>query len=293
MLVSFIALVSFLLGLLVPRDIAPLRSLSVWLMRNSDNGKLAITIVGSAFVALVLVLLLSGCTTTSGGSAAKVTLWNPLTWFSGSAGRESDRAANAEVKAKADAIKAAQKTAHETSQALAAAPDSRPVEVARESAQTTVSLLDQAAGPLTASEVAVIKSQVTNLLSENAKLREEGEKMRLSARENIAELSDKLAKAQARADAATTDLKAAFARENEMANTLRNQRFMLVAVATLAAIGYAASLYLRFAYGSIPQAVGRGLMQLRATDPKAGELATSIFDSLLNRAEQARIAKHS
>lgn len=245
----------------------------------------AIVACGLAFV------LVSGCSSTTG--AGKVTAWNPTTWFSGSAGRTT-ASANAKVdEAQAKIVKAAQKTAHETKEALVSAPESRPVVVAREAAGQTVTLLDQAAGPLTMEESTRIREQVTKLVSENVQLRQEGEKMRNEARDGMAELSAKLAKAEAGAENASKGLQAAFARENELANQLRNQRFLLIVAVSVAAIGYLGVLYLRFAYGGIPAAIGRGLTQLRTTHPESGDLATKIFDSYLNRNEQHSISRHS
>jgi hypothetical protein len=243
-------------------------------------------------IVLTCSLLLAGCIAPA-GSAGKVTLWNPATWFSGSAGRDAGRADAKQEAAERAVIKAAQKTAHETAVALASAPQSRPVEVARESAGVTVGLLDQAAGPLTAEETARVRDQIGKLLSETASLRAEGERLRAENRETVATLSDKLAKAEAGKEAATRDLQAAFVRENELANSLRNQRFILWAVAILAVLGYAGLWYLRIVYGGMPNAIGRGLAELRARNPGAAEAATAIFDSHLNRSEQQRIARHS
>lgn len=243
-------------------------------------------------IVVILGLLAAGCAHNP-GAAGSVTFWNPTTWFSGSAGREADRADQKQAAAEAKVIEAAQRTAHETVEALASAPSSRPVEVARESAGVTVSLLDQAAGPLTAADSAAIREQVRKLLSDNAALRREGEQARQDSREMIGALSEKLAKAEAGKEAATKDLQAAFARENELANTLRNQRFIIWAVVIAAVLGYVGLLYLRLAYGGIPNAIGRGLSELRAKDPAAAGVATQIFDSLLNRAEQQRISRHT
>lgn len=243
-------------------------------------------------LAVFVVLTLAGCTSPV-GSAGKVTVWNPATWFSGSEGRQAGRADERQEKARAEVIDAAQRTAHETVEALAAAPASRPVEIARESAGVTVTLLDQAAGPLTAEESARIREQVRALLSDNEALRRQGEKLRAENRETVATLSDKLAKAEAGREAATKDLQAAFARENELANKLRNQRFILWATIIIGAIGYLGVLYLRFAYGGLPNAIGRGLAELRARDTDAGDLATNIFDTYLNRHEQRRISRNT
>lgn len=51
----------------------------------------------------------------------------------------------------------------------------------------------------------------------------------------------------------------------------------------LGIIGYGLLLWVRYKFGSIPQAVGKGLAELRSKNPEAAALATSIFDSNLNR----------
>lgn len=61
----------------------------------------------------------------------------------------------------------------------------------------------------------------------------------------------------------------------------------------LAAIGYGLFLWVRYKFGSIPQAVGKGLAELRSKNPEAASLVTSIFDSNLNRHEQSAIAEHA
>lgn len=242
--------------------------------------------------AILTIFLLTSCTTANHG-AGHVTFWNPMTWFSGHAGRA---AASAETKANVArdaAVAAAQKTAHETAEALAVAPESRPVSVARESAKVTVTLLDQAQGPLTVDEVSRIRKQVTALLSENEALRKQGEELRENSRSQLMRISQQLDDAEKAKAKATGDLQAAFVRENELANTLRNQRFVIIAVGILAALGYAAMLYVRFAYGGIPEAIGRGLSELRAKNQPAGDLATQIFDAYLSRKEQSKIARHT
>lgn len=56
---AFIFVCGFALGLIVPRDIAPMRRFSAWLMRHHDNRALAITVIAIAFA--VLMLMLTGC----------------------------------------------------------------------------------------------------------------------------------------------------------------------------------------------------------------------------------------
>ena len=64
-------------------------------------------------------------------------------------------------------------------------------------------------------------------------------------------------------------------------------------MAALAAIGYGLFLWARWKFGGIPQALGKGLAELRAKHPELGTIATDIFDKNLNRHEQAQIAQHA
>ena len=163
--------------------------------------------------------------------------------------------------------------------------------VAADSNASTVALLDQAAGPLEAQDIARLRAQVAGLLSDNAELRAKAESQRAADSRSIADVSAALAKAEAASEQAAAKLRTAYERENQLANELRSQRalfWIACAVAALVAIGW---LYARFALGGIPNAVGAGLARLRATNPQAGELATNIFDQLLNRHEQERISR--
>jgi len=236
--------------------------------------------------ALILVCLaLTGCASRSGAR-----WYNPTTWLSGSEGRAVVRTEGKVATASAEVLRAAQKTAHETQLALVAAPASRPVDVARESNDATVSALDQIAGPLTVAEVAGLRAQVAGLLSEVALQRAAAEKERQERRDNLASASQAIDELNAKLRAQQQELKAGFERENAVANAYRNVKFALYGTAALALIAFAGLTYLRLAYGGIPQAIGRGLFELRAKNPEAGALATQLLDSYLNRAEQRRIA---
>lgn len=171
-------------------------------------------------IAITTALLFTGCASTSG-----VKWYNPWTLFSGSEGR-----AVAKTEAKVEATSAkllreAQGTAHETQIALAAAPESRPVEVARESNDATVAALDQVAGPLTVAEAAQLRQQVAGLLSEVAKERANAEQERQGRRETMASASTAIDELRAKLAAAQADLKVGFERENAVANQYRNVKF--------------------------------------------------------------------
>ena len=234
---------------------------------------------------LALSLLLTGCA----GSGAK--WYAPATWWSHAPADKVDKALSKEESARHAVVKAAQRSAHSTAIALASAPDSRPVEVATSSNNEAVALLDQAAGPLEAKEVAALRTTIGGLLSENAEIRAKAEAQRARDAKGIAEVSAALAKAEAASQEAAAKLRIAFERENQLANELRSQRALFWIACGIALLLALAWLYVRFALGGIPNAIGRGLADLRARNPQAGQLATEIFDQLLNRHEQARIAK--
>jgi hypothetical protein len=237
-------------------------------------------------LAAVAILSLTGCTTAPGSK-----WYAPATWFSHAPADRVDRAQDKEEVARHAVVKAAQRSAHSTAAALAVAPASRPVAVAADSNASAVALLDQAAGPMEAQDLASLRATVAGLLSENAEIRAKAEAQRATEARTIGEVSAALAKAEAKSEEAAGKLRTAYERENALANELRSQRalfWIAVAVAALVAAGW---LYARFALGGIPNAVGAGLARLRATNPQAGELATNIFDQLLNRHEQERISR--
>lgn len=64
-------------------------------------------------------------------------------------------------------------------------------------------------------------------------------------------------------------------------------------MALLALVGFGLYAWVQFKFGGIPKALGAGLAELRSKHPEAGALATAIFDTNLNRHEQAAIAKHA
>lgn len=236
--------------------------------------------------AAAIALLCAGCATTSGAR-----WYAPATWFSHAPAAALDKAEKGEDAARHDLIKSAQRNAHSTQAAIAAAPASRPVATAADFAASTVAALDQAAGPLKTGEIDKVNTIVDGLLSENATVRAGAERARASEKSALADISARLDRAQSESEQAGARLRAAFDRENALANELRSQRALIWIVGALAGLCALGWLYAKIAFGGIPNAVGRGLASLRTRDPAAGELATQIFDSLLNRSEQQKIAK--
>jgi hypothetical protein len=256
--------------------------------QHTDNDLAWAALLAVAVAMVALVVLFSGCASTTNTGAK---WYAPATWFSHRPADTVDAANAKEDRARIAVIKSAQRATHETALALASAPPSRPVEVATSTNADAVVLLDQAAGPLTAAEAAQLRATVAGLLSDNSKLREAAEATRLKEQRSVAEVSAALATAESKSEAAEARLRAAFDRENALANELRGQRALVWIAGGVAVLLAAGWLYAQIALGGIPAAAGRALGQLRATNPAAAEAITPLLDTYLNRHEQARIRK--
>ena len=212
-------------------------------------------------------LLLSGCAAPS----ASPTWWNPGTWFSGKAGdrvdvhRKDVRDHQADLSITRDTlIGEAHEQAVLTDIALEYAPDSRPVEVARGSAEKTVVILDEANGATDKSRLIELESLIGGLLSENEEIRTDAEKLLTEKdREISARIEDKnqaeaaLLEAKAKLAESVGLLEVAFDRENALANKYRNVRFAFIGLLILAVVGGLIALYLRFmGMGALGSVVG-------------------------------------
>lgn len=219
----------------------------------------------------------------------------PATWFSHAPANAVDSAHEKETAAERAAVKLAQKATHETEIALGAATDSRPVTVARESTRTARGLLDQIAGPLTAAELGELRATIAGLLSDNAQIRAEAERNHARDTQTVAEISARLAKTQAASEAAEKGLRAAFERENNLANELRSARALHWILGGCAVLALAGWVYVRFFLGGIPGAVGSMLAKMEKSHPdlagtpeNPGPLRIAL-NSGANRHEQATI----
>lgn len=237
----------------------------------------------------LLCLLLAGCASSGSG----VRWYAPATWFSGSEGRAVEKAEKRQESAENAAGKALQRSVHETDLALRSAPASRAVEVATESSAQAVTLADQLYGPLTAAEASALRAQIAGLLSENAQIRADAEKARQKGRDEALEASQRLAEAQSETADVKEKLEAAFRRENALANDLRAQRWLAWIAGVIALLCAAGWVYVKFALGGLPGAIAKGLSALRAKGAIPPAHEDNVFDSYLNRHEQALIAKHT
>lgn len=237
------------------------------------------------FLTILLALSLTGCASTGGSR-----WYAPATWFSHGAADKVDKASAKVAVYQDDAVKLAQKAAHETQVALLAAPVSRPVDVAVASNDTAVALLDQSQGSLPVADVAAIRVAVQNLLSDNAEIRAKAEKDRAVEATNIAKISSKLSDAVTESRTANNKLRTAYDRENALANDLRSAHalhWILGGVAVLAAAGW---FYIRFFLGGVPNAIGSAIASIERKSPSLADELRTHLDSALNRHEQKAVA---
>lgn len=247
----------------------------------------------------VVILATPACQSPGAGTGKR--WYNPTTWFSGSEGAKAAKTEAKLTDAKEQAIDAAKVSVHETQEALAGAPASRQVEVAKASNDNAVALLDQVAGPLTAKELAAIREKIRLLTSELAEERARGELLRKADTERLSALSDRLAELTEQKAKATADLAAAFVRENSLANELRNERwwswFWRITLGLVAVLALAGFVYVRLTLGGLPTALGKSLTQFRTADPDGAARLTGLLDINTTPAEQSLIrllaAKHS
>lgn len=273
--------------------------------------------------AILCLLLLSGCVGDRTGGAI---WWNPTTWASRAAPAAADRAAakvdsarTAESQAADAAVQAAHMEFAKTDLALAAAPDSRPVALARRTAANGLGLLDQVR-PLTAAEAAEVRQLVADLLSDNAQTVAAAEAKQRTAEEKVAAIGRDLEEARAKLERreaeltkANGQLREAYDRENALANKVRNFWFIVGGLALLWVFGNVLSVAARFHPGlagvsrivngvAAPafafaearaadglQKVGHALARAKEAMPEAAEKLVTIFDTETDRDHQRAI----
>ena len=240
---------------------------------------------------LLMFLVMPGCQSAGGGSGVK--WYNPGTWFSGKAGRESAAIEAKTDKAEDKALREAQKAVKATGEALAVAPDSLPVATAKQSNADAQSLLDQLAGPMTAEDAARVREQVRLLTSSLEEERRLGAEMRRESTERVAKISAELAKLAEMKRQNDADLAKAFERENSLANELRNERwwswFWRITIGVAAVLALAGWVYVRLTLGGLPTALGKTLKTARENNPALAEMLTSTLDVNLSPTEQKLI----
>jgi len=193
-------------------------------------------------------------------------------------GTPLDRVEAKEVKqtaAQVKLLKASQEAAHKADVALAAAPESRPVEVARDFTAEAVAGLDQALGSPSAGDAAQWKDLVRRLLSENEQIRAKADRERGADREQIAKLGDKYASAVAATERAEAKNREYEAKIEGLADIVRKVIFIGGAVVGLWLLSQLLSIAARFnpafsAAASIVSGIAAPATQFALTRAKAG-----------------------
>lgn len=242
------------------------------------------------------MLCLAGCSSPRSGS----TWWNPSTWFSGREGVAVEQAQvnlearkEAVVDARNDVLIAAQIEVHKTGAALDLAPTDDPaVRVAARTNTNATDLLDKALGAPEAGDLAALRQMVTDLVAQvPAALAEQvaAEERARGASTALAQSREDLAKAQHALGAAQDRLANAFARENALANQLRNERLLKYAGAGASILLALAAWYFRSGKVALVKGVGTALADLRS-DTAVSAAAVNALDVNLSPALQTLIA---
>ena len=242
---------------------------------------------------LVLALLLGGCVSAPSGKH----WWSPKTWFSSTPASQVTKIGVSENYARQVLLIDAQGEVEKTVRVLELAPESAAVTVAKRTAGNASTLLTQANGPLAFDVLADFDKWVVAILSGNQADKLAAEAKQAKDERRFAKDSEEFRKLQKDLDEANAKLLTAFGKENELADTLRNERALRVWIigggSVLLLVVGAGWLYSQIATGGIPKAIGGMLKGLDESDPEKANLIRSLLDPVTNRIEQALIRKHT
>ena len=233
------------------------------------------------YLPLVFCFLLAGCVSQPGWS-----LLRPGTWFQGRAAAAVVENQTQETKVADTAVTAAHEEIFKTTLALADAPASLQVEVARRTAGNAVAILNQRE-PLSAAKVFDAQTVVKGLLARVTT----AEAAQQKAEGNISALAEQLESIRTQAKKLADARDAEAAKNLELANELRNERFLkyggmaLSGILGLAAFAYRANLF------SLQGGVANGLAALHAK-LGAGDTSTAAIDTLQHEIDALTTPAH-
>jgi hypothetical protein len=257
--------------------------------------------------AIICLALLAGCASPLNPQWSLVA---PGTWFSSREAHAADRAHAAESKAEAKVDDKESKLVHAATVEVfkaSVAAQSLPAGLAKDTTTRFIAgglgLLQQVS-PLSAGESSDGTKIAQGLLSEQVEKRLEAEKRQVATEaanlklsEDLTKLQAELDKAKQAADSKDAALRKAFDRENALADELRIKQAWAWIASGIAILGVLAALYVKYALGGIPGALGAGLARISQKNAAAADLLKSELDAHLNRDEQARVRaafnKHS
>lgn len=225
-----------------------------------------------ALLIALTAVLLSGCTTTSGRSSR---LW-PWNWFAPDHATQLQGAQQDTQEIEDKISKRVQIEVAKVLEALKSAPqENRAVKVATRAAENAQNMLNQAAGPISAEDLAALKETVQNLLSENAELRATGERQ------------------QAAAEVINTSLSGALddsrSREKEMTEKLQQSdlRYQAEAEKSRRLVFWGCVIVGGWILLQLLAGVSRFFPQLAPVAQLAGMVSAPVVQSLYNRATTA------
>lgn len=242
---------------------------------------------------LLLAVLCGGCVSAPSGKH----WWSPATWGSSSPAKTVTKLEVTENYARQVALLDAQKEAEKTARLLKFVPASPATTMAKRTSGNAIALMNQINGPLPFSWLSGLDPWVLNVVSDVPMENQKAEAVQEKDEKKISKDSDELQKVRDKLKIAEDKLAVAFARENELADTLRNERALRVWIlgggSLLILVVGAGWLYLQIATGGIPKAIGGMLKGLDESDPEKANLVRSLLDPVTNRIEQALIRKHT
>lgn len=192
--------------------------------------------------AAVCLLVLGGC------------LHIPAPW-SVDRGKSVDKAAARVDASRDEVLRRAQVDAYLAEVALRFAPDSRPVAVARESLSAASSLQAQALGPVPEKARQQTEALALGLLSEDPEIRGAAETKRAAEDRKDAAAAERLVKLESDLTEAQGNLRAAYAREKALNDTVRRVVWTCIGLGALAALLLGLLAYARMALGGVGAAL--------------------------------------
>lgn len=232
------------------------------------------------------VLLLSSCLLLQG------CVWVPTSWrLAGTATEKAEKKEEKRDDAR-DALTAkARESAHKASAAMTSPQSDRRDKIASEYLDEAVAALDQSLGAPQAGDLAKWRKLVADLLSENTEVRRKAEEQRSKDSAELARLARKLSDSEEALDRAEKKVRE-YAEENaRIADYLRKAVWAVIGLGLLSVIGFAFSLYVKFALGGFPSAVSAALSQLDTTHPDAAKVARGVVNEVLDRREKKQLSK--
>lgn len=244
-------------------------------------------------LALLLGLLASGCVSAPSGKH----WWSPATWGSSTPAKKVTKLEVTEHYTEQVALLDSRRETEKTARLLNSVPGSPATRMAKRTSNNAIKLMAQVLGPLSFSESRDLDLWSVRVVSSDPKKNTQSLETQEKDEKKISEDSDELREVREKLKTAEDKLALAFDKENELADTLRNERAIRVWIigggSVLVLVLGAGWLYLQIATGGIPKAIGGMLKGLDETDPEKANLVRSLLDPVTNRIEQALIRKHT